>query len=134
MKYLKGVGVVAALLLISACFLPWYHISWRALTISGIEAGDKLGKPGYWHFVFAFCYLVFTLIPKIWAKQWNVFIAAINMAWMIRNFFALAACSGGECPERQWGIWLLLISSVLMLLAALFPGLKVPVKTDNRIP
>ena len=128
MKYMKWVGVLAALLLVSSCFMPWYSIDWRNITISGVEAGEKLGKPGYWHFVFAFFFLLFTWIPKIWAKQWNLFIAAMNMAWMIRNFFALAACSGGECPERLWGIWLVLISSTFMLLAALFPRIKVPVK------
>ena len=128
MKYMKWVGLAAALLLIGSCFMPWYSIGWKNITISGVEAGEKLGKPGYWHFVFAGFFLLFTLIPKIWAKQWNLFIVAMNMAWVIRNFFALAACSGGECPERQWGIWLVLISSVLMLLAALFPGIKIPEK------
>jgi hypothetical protein len=128
MKYIKWAGVIAAVLLIIACFLPWYTIGWKNITITGTEAGDKLGKPAYWHFVFTIFFLLFTFIPRIWAKQWNVFIAAVNVAWMIRNFFALAVCNGGFCPERQSGIWMVLISSVVMLLSSLFPDFKIQQK------
>ncbi len=121
---MKWIGVAAALLLIVACFLPWYYLDWKNFTITGLEAGDKFGRPAYWHFVFSVFFLFFSFIPRIWAKQWNVFIAAVNCAWTARNFFALAMCSGGECPARQAGIWLLLIASLLMMLSTLFPDIK----------
>jgi predicted branched-subunit amino acid permease len=118
--------VAAAGLLIVSCFMPWYYLDWKNFTITGIEAGEKFGKPAYWHFVFTSLFLVLSFIQRIWAKQWNVFVAAINCAWMVRNFFALAMCSAGNCPQRQTGIWLLLISSVIMMLASLFPDMKIP--------
>ncbi len=131
MRHLKWIGIVAVLLLVASCFMPWYLIGWKNIVITGVEAGDQLGKPAYWHFVFSFFFFVLTFIPRLWAKQWNVIIAAINVAWMIRNFFALAVCSGGFCPERQLGIWLVMVSSVIMLLSALFPDINMPQKIEK---
>lgn len=127
---MKWIGVGAAILLVVSCFAPWYYLEWKEQYISGLLIDNRFGKPAYWHFVFVFLFLIFTLINRIWAKQWNVFIAAINCAWMIRNFFVLAVCSGGNCPERQYGIWLVLIASIMMLLSALFPDLPV-LKNDK---
>lgn len=133
MKYLKWIGVAAALLLVVSCFTPWYLLPWNNNILSGIDGGEKYGRPGYGHFVLTFLFLLFTFIPRIWAKQWNVLIAAVNLAWMIRNFFAIAAwCPGGECAERQTGIWLVLAASVVMLVAALFPDIKVPAKAKPQ--
>jgi hypothetical protein len=124
-KFGKYVGAAAVLLLVVSCFLPWYRLEWKDVTVSGMDAAH-FGKPAYWHFVFAFFFLLFHFIPRVWAKQWNVFMAAINCAWTARNFFAMAICSGGECPERQAGIWLLVLASLLMLAASLFPNVPLP--------
>jgi len=43
---------------------------------------------------------------------------------MIRNFFLMALCRGGECPARQLGLYLVAIASVGMLLASFFPPSK----------
>ncbi len=120
---MKWIGMAGAAALVISCFLPWYRLDWLGFTLTGLEA-DKFGKPAYWHFVFSFFYLLFSFIPRIWAKQWNLFFSAGNLAWALRNFFVIAICSGGECPERQLGIWLILIASILMLFGAFFPGVK----------
>jgi hypothetical protein len=125
MKYSRYIGAIAVLLLVTACFMPWYRLEWRNITVTGMDA-VQFGKPAYWHFIFGGFYLVFNFIPRVWAKQWNVFFAAINCAWAARNFFALAICSGGECPARQNGIWLLVAASLLMLVASLFPDIHIP--------
>jgi len=124
MRWMKWLGVASAIILIIACFLPWVSISFN-YTVSGTKAENiNLGKPGYLHFLFIFFFLVFTLIPKVWAKRANLLVAALNMAWAIRNYFVFTACHGGECPEKQAGIYLIIPVSVLMLLSALFPDLK----------
>jgi len=33
-------------------------------------------------------------------------------------------CRVGECPEKQIGLWLVLLASALILIAALFPDVK----------
>jgi len=49
-------------------------------------------------------YLLFTFIPRVWAKRWNLLIVALNISWAARNYFIISACSGGECPEKKSGI------------------------------
>jgi hypothetical protein len=130
-KKLKWIGILAVVLLVVSCFTPWVIIESSGITVSGIDAtGTNYGKPGYFHFIMAFFFLVFTLIQKLWAKRFNLLVVALNLGWAIRNFFVVTACSGGECPVRQTGLWLMLGSSILMLLSSLFPDVEL--KDDNK--
>jgi hypothetical protein len=126
MKYMKWVGLFAATTLIVACFLPWVVIESRNITVTGTETtGTRFGKPAYFHFAMTVFFLFFTLVSRVWAKRANLLIVALNLGWAIRNFFVITACQGGECPVKQIGIWLVLVSSVLMLISALFPDMEV---------
>jgi hypothetical protein len=122
MRYSTGLGIAAVLLLVIACFMPWVLIPSKQLVISGMDAsGTRYGKPGYLHLLLGFFYLIFTLIPAVWAKRFNLLVVAFNLAWALRNFLILSLCRGGECPERQAGLYLVAMAGVLMLVAALFP-------------
>ncbi|MEI9910418.1 MAG: hypothetical protein WDO71_12575 [Bacteroidota bacterium] len=131
MRWIKWTGLAAAIVLIISCFMPWVIIDWRHFTATGIDAGPAFQSPGYGHFVFAFFFICFTLIQRIWAKRFNLVIIALNMGWAIRNFTKLSACDGGQCPDKQMGIYLMLSASVIMLLTALFPDMKVKDKDDR---
>lgn len=122
MRYSTWIGVGSVLLLALACTMPWVLIPSKQLVISGIDAsGTRYGKPGYLHLLLGFFYLLFTLVPAVWAKRANLLVVAFNLAWTIRNFLILSLCRGGECPQRLYGLYLLAIASVLMLIAALLP-------------
>ncbi len=122
MRYATWLGVIAVLLLVLACAMPWVLIPSKQLIISGIDAsGTRYGKPGYLHLLLGFFYFLFTLIPTLWAKRANLLVVAFNLAWTIRNFLILSLCRGGECPQRMYGLYLLALASGLMLMAALFP-------------
>ena len=126
MKNSKWIGICAAVLLVISCFSPWVSIPSKNIIISGVDAtGTNFGKPGYFHLFLVFFFIIFHLLPKIWAKRVNLLVAGLNTAWAIRNFFLIAACMGGECPERKSGIYLLLFSSMLMLLSSFFPQMKI---------
>jgi hypothetical protein len=122
---MKWIGSLAALALIIACFFPWVFIESKNITVTGIEsAGTNFGKPGYFHFFLAAMYLLFTFIPRVWAKRWNLLIVALNIGWAARNYFIISACSGGECPEKKAALYIVLISSLAILVAALFPKMQ----------
>lgn len=124
MKYMKWIGILAVSLLVFSCFMPWIVVTGPSISAGGMDAGGtNFGKPGYFHLFFALLFLIFHLIPRLWAKRANLVVVALNMAWAIRNFFILAICRGGDCPERQLGLWLMMLASVLLLLAALFPDM-----------
>jgi hypothetical protein len=125
MKYSTWIAVMAAILLIVSCFTPWVVIESQHITVSGVDAtGTTYGKPGYIHFILAVLYIIFTLIPRLWAKRINLPVVAVNAAWTIRNFLLIAVCRGGECPSRKIGLWMMLLASVIMLVAALFPDIS----------
>jgi hypothetical protein len=130
MRYMKWIGLLAVILLVVSCFTPWVIIQSKNIVVSGIDsAGTNFGKPGYVHFILSVFFIVFHFIQKLWAKRWNILIVALNIAWAARNFFIISMCREGDCPEKQIGLWLVLIASVLMLLAALFPDIKL---IENR--
>jgi len=128
---MKWIGTLAAVTLIICCFLPWVFIESKNITVTGVEsAGTNFGKPAYFHFSLGAMYLLFTFIPRVWAKRWNLLIVALNIAWAARNYFIISACAGGECPQKKAGLYIVLISSFIMLVAALFP--KMEVSSDNN--
>jgi len=125
MRYMKWVGLFAVILLIVSCFLPWVIIPSKSIIVSGVgSTGTNFGKPGYTHFVLSFFFIVFHFVPRLWAKRCNLLVVALNIAWAIRNFFIITMCREGECPEKQIGLWLVLLASALVLIAALFPDIK----------
>ena len=131
MRYMKWVGLFAVILLIVSCFLPWVIIPSKNIVVSGVEStGTNFGKPGYTHFVLSFFFIIFHFIPRLWAKRSNLLVVALNIAWAIRNYFIISMCREGECPEKQIGLWLVLLASFLVLIAALFPDIKL--KEENK--
>lgn len=122
---MKWIGLLAVILLLISCFLPWVIIPSKNIIVSGVDStGTNFGKPGYAHFVLGFFFIIFHFTPKLWAKRINLLIVALNIAWVVRNYFIISMCRTGECPEKQIGLWLVLTASVLMLIAALLPDIQ----------
>lgn len=125
MKHSQLIGIIAALGLIAVCFLPWSYVASKQLVISGMNtAGTSFGKPGMMNIILAAVSVLLFLLPKIWAKRTNLFIAALGLAWSIRNFLLVTSCLMGECPEKKAGIFLLLLCAALVLLMTLFPKIE----------
>jgi hypothetical protein len=134
MRYMKWIGLAAAVLLIVSCFIPWVFIEARNITVSGMDAtGTNFGKPGYFHLLMTVLFLFCSFIQKIGAKRTNLLITALNLGWAIRNYFIITACQGGDCPEKKTGIFLILLASILMMVSALFPDMKLSEQKNNRI-
>ena len=124
---MKWIGLLAALALTIACFFPWVFIESKNITVTGVQsAGTTFGKPGYFHFVMAALYLGLHFTPRVWAKRVNVLVAALNIGWAARNYFLISGCSGGECPEKKIGLYIVLIASLTMLIASLFTKMEIP--------
>ena len=130
MKIMKWMGVAAAIILVAACFLPWVVIESKDIVVTGVEStGTAFGKPGYFHFIFAGLYLLLVLINRVWSKRVNIFVSGFNVAWAVRNFMIISICYGGECPIKQSGLYIMLISSIAMLISVLFSDAAVKEKT-----
>lgn len=126
MKYAQTVGFLASLIAIGACFFPWVAIGDTRLIVTGLNSsGTHFGKPGL--FIIYTCSIaaILFLIPSIWAKRINVFIAAFAICWAIRNYLILSACYGGECPQKQTGLFILLAATILVMVMALLPKISI---------
>ena len=125
MKYSQLLGCIAVILLAGICYLPWSFIAERNILVTGMSApGTVYGKPGLMHLVLGVPLILFFFIPKIWAKRTNVFIAAINLAWSIRNYILLSTCYMGECPQRKVGLFLAILLCAFILAMSFLPDLK----------
>jgi hypothetical protein len=125
MRYLKWIGLAAAILLVVTCFTPWITVPSKGIVVSGVDAaGTTFGKPGYFNLVMTVFFIFFQFMPRVWAKRANLLVVALNLAWAIRNYFILTACSAGTCPEKETGIYLLLTAAVFMFIAGLFPDME----------
>jgi hypothetical protein len=134
MRFLKPLGVLAALLLIVCCFLPWVHIESKGLWITGMDTtGTNFGKPAYLHLIFAVIFLLLIFVPRVWARRLSLFFMAFNVAWAFKNLLRIGACEGGECPVKQWALWALPLLSLVMLLTVLLAPEKAVMRTENPV-
>lgn len=124
-KYLHRAGIIACLILIASCFLPWVYYADIKQTFNGFYSFDNhYGKPGIFLSFFAVLALVFMLLPKVWAKRTNLFIAALTVAYGIKTFILFSSCYNNYCPQKLFGLYLILLCPVVILLASVFPKLK----------
>jgi hypothetical protein len=132
-RTIKWLGAAAAALLVAAAFFPWVIIESKHLTVTGLDTpGTNFGKPALFHFAMIFFFLLFTFIPAVWAKRFNLLVTALNLGWSIRNFFLLTACEGGECPVKKIGLYLSIACSAVMLISALFPDTKLSQEAADK--
>ena len=124
MKYSQPIGIVAAIGLIVCCFLPWVFISSYNITISGMNSNTNYGKPGLLSLIFAAINIIFFALNKIWAKRANLFVGTLSLAWSIKNLIVLSSCTMGDCPDVKAGLYLQLMSTILVFLMILFPKIK----------
>ncbi len=124
-KYLQRIGLVACIVLIVSCFMPWtYHDDLKE-TFTGFYSHDNhYGKPGIFLTVIALSVFVFMYLPKVWAKRTNLFVCALGVGYAIKSFILFSSCYNAYCPEKKAGIYLMLVAVIIMLVAAVFPDLR----------
>ena len=134
MKYSQWIGVAAALVLIVSCFLSWtYHPDLQKVFTGFYSEGNAYGKPGKVFIFLALIAIVFYLIARLWAKRWNMFVCAITLAYAIKSFILYSGCYKGICPQKKEGLWIMLFSSIAMMLMAVLPDQKITEhKTNNN--
>ena len=124
-KYLHWLGIAACLTLIVSCFLPWSFYADLNQNFTGFYSYDNhYGKPGKFLDFFGVVIFVFMLLPKVWAKRANLFICALTLAYAIKTFILFGSCYNNSCPQKLFGIYLMLACTVVMLIASAFPNVN----------
>lgn len=130
MKYYKVIGLIAGIALVASCFLPWAYYPDLNKSFTGFFTEQNVyGKPGVAFTFFAVVSLVLIFINKLWAKRTFIFVAALNLGYLLKTYVIFTSCYKGYCPQKEYGIYFLIISSVVLLLVSFFPDTKL---SDNE--
>lgn len=124
-KYLHWIGLAACVTLIVSCFLPWGYYADLHETFTGFYSyHNEYGKPGKFLVLFGVLSFWFMLTQKVWAKRANMFACALTLAYAIKTVILFGSCYNNYCPQKLFGLYLMLGCSVVMLLASVFPDVK----------
>ncbi len=133
MKYSNYIGIAAAIVLIIACFMPWAYYPDLGKDFNGFfSENNNYGKPGKAFLFFSILSIILFIIPTVWAKRFNQFVAVVTIAYSIKTFFLFTSCYAGVCPEKRPGIFLLLLAAFVLLIAAILPRVKINDKKQEQ--
>jgi len=126
MQSIRWISVLTAAIIIVACFFTWVSLDTKNFFVGGFFSSEnnRFGQPGILHAAFCSIIILFLLLNKIWSARTAFFISAFNVAWAIRNYIVISACSGGVCPEKHTGLYTVLIGSILLLILTPFIEVK----------
>lgn len=133
MKYYKFFGVLVCIILAGSCFLPWAYYPDLHKSFTGFFSEKNIyGKPGIFFTFFAAASLILIFINKIWAKRTAIFFAAFNLGYLIKTYVTFTNCYIGYCPQKQYGLYLLVIGGVGLMIISLFPDMKLKITEANE--
>lgn len=125
MKYYKAVGLFACVLLVISCFLPWAWYPDLHTSFNGFYSEQGIyGKPAKLFIFFAVCCAFFILTNKVWAKRTCIFFAAFNIGYLIKSYVLFTSCYNTICPQKQYGLYLLIFSCALLMIVSVLPDMK----------
>ena len=125
-KFSKWVSLAAFILLLSACFMPWAFYADVQKSFTGFfSENNSYGKPGKLLLVFGGLTTLFSFIKVIWLKRAALLSGGLCVAYGIKNFLLYGSCYRGYCPEKEIGLYLMLISTLVIFIASLFPEGKI---------
>lgn len=133
MKYYKPIGVLICLVLFVSCFMPWTYYPDLQKSFNGFYSeGNNYGKPGIVFTFIAVVSIILILLNRIWAKRVHLFFTALNTAYLIKTYILFTGCYHTICPTKLTGIYVLVISCILLLVISFFPDMKMGDTEENE--
>ena len=124
-KYLHWIGLAACITLIISCFIPWTYYADLNKSFTGFfSEHNEYGKPGMFLVPLTIIFFILMWVPKVWAKRSNLFLGAIIISYGIKSYVLFTSCYNAYCPEKQAGIFIMLLSTIVIMLAAIFPHVE----------
>ena len=130
-RYSKWIGLLAFLILLLACFMPWAYYADVAESFTGFYSKKNVyGIPAKFLLIFAGITTLFSFLKNLWFKRSALLFGGLNVAYAIKNFLLFGACYRGNCPEKKLGLYLMIFATIVIFISSLFPEGKV--STDNK--
>ena len=132
MKYYKWIGWCSSVLLIVSCFIPWAYYADLNKNFTGFFSEQNIyGKPAMFFIFFAIVSILLIYLDTIWAKRTHIFLAALNIGYLIKTYILFTSCYNAYCPEKKFGLYMLILSSVALMIVSIFPDMKVLKSNDE---
>lgn len=126
MKYSNLIGILASIILIIICFLPWtYHADIQKTFTGFLSEKNMYGRPGKYFLFFAILSILFFFLNKTWSKRVQLFLSGIIVAYAIKTYILFTSCYNAYCPDKKPAIYLLMIISVIILIVSIFPNINI---------
>ncbi|CAN5685465.1 hypothetical protein BH11BAC3_BH11BAC3_17760 [soil metagenome] len=119
--------------------MPWAYYNDASITnlsertFTGFYSyKNNYGKPGKLLVLIALIVLTLMLLPKIWAKRSNLFVCALAVGYSIKSYILFSSCYNAYCPDKKAGLYLMLFTTIVMLVASAFPNLSLENKSIKK--
>jgi hypothetical protein len=131
-KILHWLGLAACITLIVSCFMPWVYCADIQETFTGLYSfKNNYGKPGKFMVLLTTLIILGMLKKKVWTKRVNLFLAALLLGYAIKSYVLFTSCYNAYCPEKLLGVYLMITSSVVIMVSAIFPDMKLITKSKE---
>jgi hypothetical protein len=92
------------------------------------------GMPGKWFSFMALFSVLAQFIPSLFLKRANLLFMALNLAYAVFTFVKYNRSYGIITPTIQYGSWIMVLASLVLMFAALFPsGTLKPATGEQKI-
>ena len=71
-------------------------------------------------------------LPKVWAKRVNIFLSAFLLAYIFAVYIRFTNSLFENEIEKRYGIYLLVASAIVILVASVFPDMRMKAKNKNE--
>lgn len=71
------------------------------------------------------------ILPRVWAKRANLFVVALAVSYAIKSYILFSSCYNNYCPQKLLTLYLVVMCTLIMLAAAVFPDLKLKGKAKS---
>lgn len=113
-------GLAASLALIASCFMHWtWYPDIQKYFTGFFTEKNYYGKPAYFLIAMSLIGIATHLFMKIWLFRINLVASGLAMAFAIRTFLLFTSSYDGYLPEKQPGIYIMLLASILNLILAM---------------
>ena len=133
MKYYRLLGILFCITLIVSCFLPWtWHADLHKAFTGFYSEQNIYGKPGKFMVFYGVVSAIMILMNRVWAKRVHLFMAALFLGYAIKSYILFSSCYNAYCPEKQYGLYLMMGSTIAIMIIAVFPKLKIGTPFANE--
>jgi hypothetical protein len=120
MKWKHWMGLVACVALISASFMHWtFYPDIQKYFTGFFTEKNYYGRPGIFLSFFAGIGILSYLTRKVWLTRINLIAGGLCMGYAIKSFLLFVSSYDGYVPERQAGIYIMIVAAFVNMVAAM---------------